>query len=149
MSSIRAITTNIETVIAALVPETPLSAARFRYVDGAPSQLQLRQFAVAPTGGAKWFDEFPQDVAGTLVAEGFEIVIGYPAAHPDRNIRDVIREDVLAIQYALLDPANWDDATTRSDRRDVDGYSVQFDAESERLSGIEVSIPLTVRYRPF
>lgn len=149
MSAIRAITTNLEAVVSALTPETPLSAPRFRYVTGAPAQLQLRQFAIMPTGGVRWYASYPQDNAGSQVDEDFEIVVGYPASHPDRNIRDVIREDVLAIQYALQAPENWDDTTTRSELRQVAGYSVQFDAEGEQLTGFEVTIPVTVRYRPF
>ena len=151
MSRIRAVTARIETIVEALTPETPLSAARFRYVTGAPGQpLQLRQFAVAPTGSTRWFDTFPQASPGSMVAEGFQVVVGYPAAHPDRNLRDVIREDALAIQHALLHPDNWDDGdATRSEIREVGDYSVEWTAENERLTGAEVTIPVTVRYRPF
>ncbi len=149
MSRIRAIASNIETVVEAVTPETKFSAATFRHVVGASSQLQLRQFAIGMTGGVRWFDEYPQDQPGSLVAEDFEIIIGYPASDPGRNIRDAIREDVLAIQHALLDPDNWDDDTLRSDQRTLSGYRVDFDADGQNLKGIEVTIPVTVRYRPF
>lgn len=148
MSRARAITANVETIVGALTPETPLSAPRFRYA-GSESQMQLRQFAVSPTGDLEWYDEYPQDQPGSLVRESFELTVAYPASHPDRRIRDVVREDVLAIQHALLDPANWDSDTLRSDQRTVSGYRVELDAENETLRGLDVVIPFTVRYRPF
>lgn len=150
MSRIRAVTARIETIIEAATPETPLSAARFRKVSGAPQALQLRQFAVAPTGSVRWFDTFPQSSPGSMVAEGFEVVVGYAAAHPDRSMRDVIREDVLMLQHELMHPDNWDDGdATRSEIREVGDYRVEYTTENEQLAGLEVTIPLTVRYRPF
>ena len=150
MSRARAITTRLESIVEALTPETPLSAPRFKYVSGATTgNMQLRQFAISSTGDVQWFDEYPQDMPGSQVREGFEIIVSYGASHPDRNIRDVIREDVLAIQQAILRPDNWDEDTTASDLREVGGFSVEFTAINEQQAGLEVTIPVTVRYRPY
>jgi len=153
MSRIAAVAARIEELVSAIAPETRTVAGAGRFVrsdkplgmDAAP-----RSFYLDMTGDMTWTGELSQDREGAILEETLELKIAYRGSLNQRSVRDAIRQDVLRIQYELLDPANWADSQNqwRCQRRQLGNVNAARDGDGDGAQ-ILVSMPITVTYRPF
>lgn len=153
MSRIAAVAARVEELIVAIAPESKLVAGAGKFVrsdkplglDAAP-----RTFFVDSAGDFAWTGEFTQDREGSIVDETLEITIAYRGGLNHRQVRDVIRQDALRIQYELMDPGNWADASNqwRCQRRQFGPVNATRVGDGDG-GQIIVTLPVTLTYRPF
>ena len=153
MSRIAAVAARVEAIVAETVPENARYAGAGRFVrsdkplgnDAAP-----RTFFLGASGGAGWTGELSQDREGSILDESLDLTVAYRAGENHREIRDVIRQDMIRIAYELMDPAKWADAENqwRCQRRVLGNVSL--DRTGDGAGGqILATLPITLTYRPF
>ena len=152
MSRIAAVANRIEAIILAITPETrTVAGAKFIRSDKPLlNDAAARSFYLDSAGDFQWSGELSQDREGSIMDETLDLTISYTGSPNQRAIRDVIRQDVIRIQYELLDPGNWIDAENqwRCQRRAFGGVSVSRTGDGDGAQ-IIVTIPITITYRPF
>ena len=153
MSRIAAVAARVEAIVSGINPESKSYAGAGKFtrsdkplgLDAAP-----RTFYLDATGDVKWTGEYTQDREGSILDETLELSVAYRGSSKQREIRDLVRQDFLRIQYELMDPAAWVDAENqwRCQRRQFGAVSMTRTGDGDG-GQIIVSMPITLTYRPF